>query len=232
VDKNAIELALSIKESLGAEIVVLSMGPPQAEEALREALAMGVDKAYLLTDMKFKGADTLATSYTLSLAIKNILKYMDANEKYLVICGVQAIDGDTGQVGPELAEELNIPHVTNVQKIQVEPDKIIAESVFRTEEIIVLETRLPALITVLKKINEPRFPTISGIVDSHDKKEVVYMNSKSLNAVGSRIGLDGSQTQVWRIFVPELKGERMKLSGTTEEMVKDLCQKLRDEKLL
>lgn len=232
VDKNAIELALNIKKRMGSRVIALSMGPPQAEEALREALAMGVDEAYLLTDKEFAGADTLATSYTLSIGIKKILEDSGNDKKYLVICGNQAIDGDTGQIGPELAEELNIPHITNVQRVQVDQEKIIAESVFRTEEIMVLKTKLPVLITVLKELNVPRFPTISGIVEAYDKKQIFYFDSKSLKADKSKIGLEGSQTQVWKIFIPEQKGDRIKLSGTIEDMVKDLCQRLKDDKIL
>ncbi|MFX1557957.1 MAG: electron transfer flavoprotein subunit beta/FixA family protein, partial [Promethearchaeota archaeon] len=113
-DKHAVELGLTIKENYGGKIFALSMGPPQAEEALREALAMGVDDAYLLTDRAFAGADTLATSHTLALGIKKLLLESNKDEKYIVICGTQAIDGDTAQVGPELAEELDIPQITYV----------------------------------------------------------------------------------------------------------------------
>ncbi|GAG83452.1 unnamed protein product, partial [marine sediment metagenome] len=131
-DKNAIELALTIKEELGAEVIAISMGPPQAKEVLREAFAMGVDKAFLLSDKAFAGADTLATSYTLALAIKKILKGSKDKSNYLVVVGAQAIDGDTGQVGPELAEELNIPQITYVQKFELKEDKIFVERIFRT----------------------------------------------------------------------------------------------------
>ncbi len=232
MDKNAIELALQLKEQFGAETIVISMGPPQAEEALREALAMGIDKAFLLSDRAFAGADTLATSYTLSMGIKKILKETKVDENYLVICGAQAIDGDTAQVGPELAEELGIPQITLVQKIEILDNKIIAESVFKTEEIMVLETKLPALITVLKELNVPRYPTISGIVEAYEQKSVQVLNAEDLNADKKKIGLDGSQTQVWKIFVPEQKGEHVLLSGTIEEMVQELCKKLKDDKVL
>lgn len=231
-DKNAIELAVSIKEKLGAEVMALSMGPPQAEEALREALAMGVNKAFLLTDKAFAGADTLATSYTLSLAIKKILKELKKDEKYIVICGSQAIDGDTGQVGPELAEELDIPQITYVQKFQIKGDKVIVERVFRTEEVVVIETDLPVLISVLSEINTPRYPTMSGIVDAYQKKEIHYLDAERLKADKAKIGLDGSMTQVWKIFIPERKGEHIILTGTTEEMVKNLCKNLKEDKIL
>ncbi|KKL53589.1 hypothetical protein LCGC14_2273920, partial [marine sediment metagenome] len=139
-DRNAIELALILKQIHDAEVFVLSMGPPQAEEVLREAIAMGADKGYLLTDRAFAGADTLATSYTLALAIKKIVNEDKPEEKYLVICGAQAIDGDTGQVPPELAEELGIPQITYVQNIDIINDKIVVERAFRITEIVVIET--------------------------------------------------------------------------------------------
>ncbi|NHI94714.1 MAG: electron transfer flavoprotein subunit beta/FixA family protein [Candidatus Lokiarchaeota archaeon] len=232
VDKNALELALYLKEiNEGIEIISISMGPPQAEEVLRESLAMGCDKAYLLTDRRFAGADTLATSHTLSLAIKTLIKN-SPNEKYLVICGNQAIDGDTAQVGPELAEELNIPQITYVQKVEVAGDKLIAESVFRADEMVILETKLPALITVLKELNIARFPTISGIMEAFDNKEVMYLNADDVKANNKKIGLDGSQTQVWKIFVPEQKGDFIRLSGSVEAMAKDLCKYLKEDKVL
>lgn len=232
MDKNSLELALKIKNEIGeSEIIAISMGPPQAGEVLREALAMGVDRAYLLTDRKFAGADTLATSHTLSLAIKKLLKELDS-KKFCVICGNQAIDGDTGQVGPELAEELSIPHITNVQKVEIKDNKLIVESLFRSEEIIVLEAKFPVLLAVLKDLNRPRFPKLSGIVDAFDQKEVVHWNAEDIEADEHMIGLNGSETQVWRIFIPEAKGEYIKFSGTIEEKVKTLCKYLKEDKLL
>ncbi|MFX0188612.1 MAG: electron transfer flavoprotein subunit beta/FixA family protein [Candidatus Hodarchaeota archaeon] len=230
MDKNGIELALEIKEKHGGGIIVLSMGPPQAEEVLREALAMGADKAYLLTDRAFAGADTLATSHTLALAINKILED-SKDKKYLVICGTQAIDGDTAQVGPELAEELGIPQITYVQKFEMSGDKIKVERVFRTEEVVIIETNLPALISVLKEINIPKYPTMAGIVDAYDKKKMVHLDANAVNADKSKIGLTGSQTEVWKIFMPERKGEHIKLSGTIEEMSRELCQKLKEDKI-
>jgi electron transfer flavoprotein beta subunit len=231
-DKNAIELALTIKEKHGAEIIAISMGPPQAEEVLREALAMGADKAFLLTDKAFAGADTLATSYTLSLAIKKLLKGSQEKRNYLVILGAQAIDGDTGQVGPELAEELDIPQITYVQKFELREENIIVERVFRTEEVVIIETEKPALISVLKEINNPRHPTLSGVVDAHRKKEVIHMNAEDLKPDKRKIGLSGSMTEVWKIFIPERKGEHIILRGSSEEIVKQLIDNLKKDKIL
>lgn len=230
-DKHAIELALKIKEQNGGEVIAISMGPPQAEQALREALSMGVDKAYLLTDRAFAGADTLATSHTLALAINKLLEE-SKQKKYLVICGTQAIDGDTAQVGPEIAEELGIPQITYVLNFKLEGEKIIVERAFRPEEVVIIETKLPALISVLKEINEPRYPGMKGIVDAYDKKQVVFWNSEDLKADSSEVGLNGSMTEVWKIFIPERKGEHIRLKGTIEEMSKELIINLKDDKVI
>lgn len=230
-DRNAIEIALMLKEKYTAEVIALSMGPPQAQEILRETLAMGADKAYLLTDRAFAGADTLATSYTLALAIKKVLSESDPEEKYLVICGAQAVDGDTGQVPPELAEELEIPQVAYVLNVELKNNKLIAERKFRAIEIVVIETNLPALISVLNDINEPRYPSMAGIMKAHNK-EIVHLDSAALNADPLKIGLNGSSTEVWKIFVPKRKGDRVILRGTIEEVVQKLCQNLKDDKVL
>jgi len=230
-DRNAIEIALTLKEKHATEVIGLTMGPPQAEEILRETLAMGADKAYLLTDRAFAGADTLATSYTLALAIKKILKESDPEEKYLVICGAQAVDGDTGQVPPELAEELEIPQVAYVLNVEIKENKLIAERKFRAVEIVVIETNLPALISVLNDINEPRYPSMAGIMKAHNL-EIEHMDAAALNADPSKIGLNGSVTEVWKIFIPERKGDRIILRGTIEEVVQKLCQNLKDDKVL
>jgi electron transfer flavoprotein beta subunit len=230
-DRNAIELALTLKEKHGAEVVVLSMGPPQAEEILREALAMGVDKGYLLTDRAFAGADTLATSYTLALAIEKIINESDSDQKYLVICGAQAIDGDTGQVPPELAEELGIPQIAYVLSVELNGDKIVAERKFRAVEIVVIETKLPALISVLNDINKPRYPSMAGIMKAHDDSKIIHFDAIALNADKSKIGLNGSNTEVWKIFSPERKGDHIILKGTLEEMVQKLIQNLKNDKI-
>ena len=230
-DRNAIELALMLKEKHESEVIALSMGPPQAEEILREVLAMGVDKGVLLTDRAFAGADTLATSYTLSLAIKKILKESNSEEKYLIICGAQAIDGDTGQVPPELAEELGIPQITYVLNIELSEDKIVVERKFRATEIVIIETQLPALISVLNDINKPRYPTMAGIMRAHEKASVIYLDSNTLTTDKSKIGLNGSMTEVWKIFAPERKGDHIILEGSTEEVVQKLCQHLKEDKI-
>jgi electron transfer flavoprotein beta subunit len=232
-DKHAVELGLSIKDQYGGEVIALSMGPPQAEEALREVLSMGVDEAYLLSDRAFAGADTLATSHTLALGIKKLLSESNKDDKYIVICGTQAIDGDTAQVGPELAEELDIPQITYVLNFQIkDKENIIVERAFRTEELVVIESKLPVLISVLKEINQPRSPTLKGIVDAYEKKKVRYLNAEDLKAEKDDIGLNGSMTEVWKIFIPERKGEHIILKGNIDDMVQELCSNLKEDKVI
>lgn len=230
-DRNAIELALMLKEKQEKEVIALSMGPPQAEEVLREAIAMGVDKGILLTDKAFAGADTLATSHTLALAIKKLLKESNSEEKYLIICGAQAIDGDTGQVPPELAEELGIPQITYAQDVELFDDKIIVERKFRATEIVIIETKLPALISVLTDINKPRYPSMSGIMKAYEKASVIHLDSKALNADNSKIGLNGSMTEVRKIFFPKRKVNPIMLEGSSEEVAQKLCQYLKEDKV-
>jgi electron transfer flavoprotein beta subunit len=230
-DKHAVELALTIKEKHGAEVIGLSMGPPQAEVALREILSMGVDKAYLLTDRAFAGADTLATSHTLGLGIKKLLSRND-KKNFIVICGTQAIDGDTAQVGPELAEELNIPQITYVLNFELKNDEVIVERAFRSEEVVQIKTKLPVLISVLKEINDPRTPGMKGIVDAYQKKEVIHLNAEDLGADKKELGLNGSMTEVWKIFIPKRKADKVVLTGTIDEMVKELCNNLHDDKVI
>jgi electron transfer flavoprotein beta subunit len=231
-DKHAVELALQIKEKHGGEVLAISMGPPQAEEALREVLAMGIDKGYLLTDRAFAGADTLATSHTLALAVKKILKDSGEKQNYIVICGVQAFDGDTAQVPPEMAEELGIPQITYVLNFELKGNKVFIERAFRKEELVVIETKLPVLVSVVKEINKPRNPSMQGIVDAYQKKQIISYNAEDLQAQKSEIGLNGSMTEVWKIFIPERKGEHIILSGSNDEMVQELVKNLKDDKII
>lgn len=224
-DKHAIEEALRLKEKFGGNVTVISMGPPQADDALREALAMGVDETILLCDRAFAGADTLATSYTLATAIQKIADYD------IVICGRQAIDGDTAQIGPQMAEYLGVPQVTYVRDVKIKGKKLIVERTLEDgyEKI---ETSLPALITVIKDLNKPRYPSVGGIVDAYREREVKIWTAKDIDADLSKIGLEGSPTQVKRTFAPEPKGEGEIISGTGEEAAKTLLQKLRDKNVI
>nr|WP_255711288.1 electron transfer flavoprotein subunit beta/FixA family protein [Pelosinus baikalensis] len=159
-DKNALEAALQLKDKHGGKVTVISMGPPQAKEALKECLAMGADKAILVSDRAFGGSDTLATSYTLAATIRKIGTYD------LIFCGKQAIDGDTAQVGPEIAEHLGIAQITYVAKIEVNGDTVSVEREYE-EGYGIIEGKLPLLISVVKSINEPRYSTIKGTMKAN-----------------------------------------------------------------
>ena len=220
-DTYALEEGIRLKERYGGTLNVISMGPPQAEQILRDAIASGADHAYLLSDRAFAGADTLATSYTLSVAISNQIKDCD-----MVICGKQSVDGDTGQVGPQLAETLGFSFVSYVDNIEdVTAGKMRARRM-TDEGHEVVETSLPAVISVVKGINVPRLPSLRGIMKA--KNAVIpVLNAQQIGADPSRIGLAGSATKVVRIFSPEKVCRGEKLAGDTEAQVDCLIAKLR-----
>jgi len=224
-DMYALEEGIRIKESKGGRVTVVSMGPPQAESALREAMSMGADTAILLSDKRFSGADTLATSYTLAQAVKKIGKYD------LIICGKQAIDGDTAQVGPEIAEVLAIPMVTYVRKIECIEEGMIRVQRMMEDGYEVIETALPALLTVVKEINIPRLPSLKGKMRARKEKILVW-NVDDLGGDPSKYGLQGSPTWVKKIFTPEERPAGKILSGDVSEMVSVLFKELRENKLL
>jgi electron transfer flavoprotein beta subunit len=220
-DLYAIEEGLRIKDKYGGVVTVLTMGPPQAESALREALAMGADRAILLTDRCFAGADTLATSRTLASAIQKINKFD------ILLFGKQAIDGDTAQVGPGVATHLGIPQITFVKKIEsLENDKIVAERMME-DGYDVIESSLPVVLTVVKEINEPRLPSLRGKINAK-KAEIITWNLDDLGIDEKIVGLNGSPTQVERIFTPELKKETQKWEGEPEQLAERLANKLRE----
>lgn len=239
-DMYAIEEALRIREQHGGKVTVITMGPPQAEEALRQALALGADEAVLLSDRAFAGADTLATSYTLAKAIEKLGGFD------LVICGKQAADGDTAQVGPEVAENLDLPHVTYVRKIEElslgSPDSdgdgsqgtpgFIRVQRMTEEGYEVIESPLPALITVVKEINEPRMPSIKGMLRAK-KAAITSWTAADLGVDASRVGLAGSPTRVIRVFTPEQRrGGEIIEGATVQEKVRTLVAKLKETHLV
>lgn len=239
-DMYAIEEALRIREQHGGKVTVITMGPPQAEEALRQALALGADEAVLLSDRAFAGADTLATSYTLAKAIEKLGGFD------LVICGKQAADGDTAQVGPEVAENLDLPHVTYVRKIEElslgSPDSdgsgsrgapgFIRVQRMTEEGYEVIESPLPALITVVKEINEPRMPSIKGMLRAK-KAAITSWTAADLGVDASRVGLAGSPTRVIRVFTPEQRRRGEIIEGATvQEKVRTLVAKLKETHLV
>ncbi len=224
-DKNALEEALRLKEAQGARVVVVSMGPPQAEDALREALAMGADEAILLTDRAFAGADTWATATALGYALKKIGDYD------LVLSGRQAIDGDTAQVGPQLAEFLKVPQVTYVRKFTVEGDSVSAERMLEDghEQI---QAKLPALLTIVKEANAPRYPHAAAIMTAYREQQVLRWGAKEIDADPEKLGLKGSPTQVKRSFSPPPKEPGQVLKGGPPEAAKDLVAILRGKNIV
>jgi electron transfer flavoprotein beta subunit len=220
-DEYAIEEALRIKERVGATVKVLTMGPPQAEEALRTAVAMGADEAYLVTDRAFAGSDTWATSYTLSSAIRTL------GDTHLIICGKQAIDGDTAQVGPGVAEMLGIPFVAWVRKVEEIDNNHIRVERLMEEGYDVVEMPLPGLITVVKEINEPRMASLKGKMRAK-KLEIVKLTAEGLRVDPQRIGLKGSPTQVLRSFVPQRKAGGEKLAGEVPVLVEKLVSAIKE----
>lgn len=224
-DKNALEAALQLKEKHGGKITVISMGPPQAKDALKECLAMGADEAILLSDRAFGGADTLASSHALATGIKKIGKFD------LIICGKQAIDGDTAQVGPEIAEHLGIAQITYAAKIEIEGNTVRVEQEHE-DEYERIEAQMPLVITVVKSINEPRFPTVRGTMKAN-RKEIPIWSAADVEADPNVIGLKGSPTQVKRIFTPKQRtqGEMIE-AETAQEAACMLIQKLSDAKII
>ena len=223
-DMHAIEAGLQIKEKVGGNIIVITMGPPQAETALRDAISMGADDTILLSNNAFAGSDTWATSYTLSRAIENI--GVD-----IIICGKQAIDGDTAQVGPEIAEFLNIPHVSYVRKIEDITQNSIRIQRLMDEGYDIVESSLPVLLTVVKELNKPRLPSLKGKMAAK-KAEIKKWGPSDINADEENLGLKGSPTQVKNIFAPEVRSDRKIFQGTPEEQVNALINELKGLKCL
>ncbi|MBI5789216.1 MAG: electron transfer flavoprotein subunit beta/FixA family protein [Candidatus Schekmanbacteria bacterium] len=219
-DTYALEEGVRIKERSGGEVTVLSMGPPQVQESLREAISLGADKAVLLSDRAFAGADTWATAYTLSAGIKKL------GTADLIICGKQAIDGDTAQVGPGMTEFLDIPFVAFVRKVEgIGNGKIKVERLM-DDGYEVVEMSLPALITVVKEINEPRLPSLKGKMRAKSAPITVY-NADDLGVDKQKCGLNGSPTKVDKIFTPPPRGGGQQLSGSASEVADKLAGLLR-----
>ncbi len=219
-DKHALEAALQIKEKNGAHITVISMGPPQAKEALREALCMGADEAILLTDRAFGGADTLATSKTLAAAIKTL-------DYDIIFGGRQAIDGDTAQVGPEIAEHLEIPQVTYVQDVEFDGNDLIVNRALEDGyELIKVQT--PCLLTAIEELNHPRYMNARLIFDTANK-EVKVMTSADLDVEANEIGLNGSPTKVKKSMTKEAKGAGEIVKDSVPEAVSYVLSKLKEK---
>ncbi len=223
-DENAVEAAVQLREAHGGKVTVLTMGPPQAEEALREALAMGADEAILLTDRALAGGDTWATAYVLSCAIRKL------GEFDMVICGKQAFDGDTGQVGPGLAENLGIPQATYTIDVSVEEGKCRVKRLLE-DRFEVVETTLPVLLTAVKQMNEPRRPSLRAVLASK-KKPIQTWNAEDIEADLTMCGLDGSPTNVVEVFAPVHERQAEILEGELEDVVGALVAKLREQHIV
>jgi electron transfer flavoprotein beta subunit len=220
-DLYAIEEALKLKEEQGGKITALSMGPPQVESALREAISMGVDEVILLTDRKFAGADTWATSLTLAEAIRKISNYD------LILFGQQAIDGDTAQVGPGVATHLELPQTCFVKEVEkIESGKMVVKRLME-DGFDRIEMSLPAVLTVVKDINTPRLPSLRGKRNAK-RAEIIIWNAEDLDLDENLIGLNGSPTQVVKIFSPELKKGGEKYELPADELVEILYNKLKE----
>ncbi|MEJ2696771.1 MAG: electron transfer flavoprotein subunit beta/FixA family protein [Candidatus Sulfobium sp.] len=223
-DLHAIEAGLQLKEITGGRLTAVTMGPPQAETSLREAISMGVDEGVLLTDRAFAGSDTWATAYTLARAVE----HLGAD---IVLCGKQAIDGDTAQVGPEMAEFLGVPHVAYVRKIQDVGEKGIVVQRLMDDGFDVVESSLPVLLTVVRELNTPRMPSLKGKMVA--KKAVIRkLTLSDIGAEEDSVGLKGSPTQVRNIFAPEAKKDRKIIEGSNEEKVEALVHALMESKCL
>lgn len=222
-DKNALEEALILKDNTGAKVTVISMGPPQAEKALREALAMGADDAILITDRAFAGADTLATSNALAGALRKL-------DYDIIFAGRQAIDGDTAQVGPEIAEHLGIPQVTYVEKVEADGDKLkvrrALEDGYET-----ISVKMPILLTAIKELNTPRYMNMKNIFGAY-KKEMKIWTANDIDVDKSLLGLSGSPTRVKKSMTKEAKGAGELVNKPAKEAAAYAVSKLKQKHLI
>ncbi len=220
-DKNALEAALVLKEKHGGKVTVISMGPPQVEESLREALGMGVDEAVQLSDKAFAGADCWATSHTLALAVKKL------SGADLVLLGVEAMDGNTAQVGPELAEALGLPILSYALSIDVD-GKAVKVTQKLGDVVRVLEADLPAVITVEKEANEPRVAPMDCVLEACEK-DVPVWKAETIGADEENCGLKGSPTRLRKIFSPKVtRGQVELFSGSLDEVAEKFVAKLKE----
>ena len=226
-DMNAVEAALKLKDDTGCKVVVVTMGPPPAEGMLREIMAMGADEAYLISGREFGGSDTYATSQIIAAGLDTI----GIEKDDIVMCGRQAIDGDTAQVGPQIAEKLHLPQITYAADIQKKGDKLTVKRMLE-DGYMMLTTQTPCLITCIKELNEPRYMTVSGIFETYSKPMTVldYEALKDHPLIdATTIGLKGSPTNILTSFTPPQKGAGQMLEGndmkTCEQMAGILAEK-------
>ena len=220
-DTYAIEEGVRLKERFGGKVTVITMGPPQAENALKEAISLGCDEAILISDRKFAGSDTWATSYTVSRAIKKLGAFD------IIICGKQASDGDTAQVGPGISTHLEIPQVTYVKKIEEISDNKAKVERMTEEGYDIIGTPLPCLFTVVKEINSPRLPSLKGMMRAKSAK-ITKWTADDIKADPKNIGLDGSPTRVVKIFTPPPRKGGEMLEGDAADVSRELAELLKD----
>jgi electron transfer flavoprotein beta subunit len=225
-DLFALETALKLKEQNGGHVKVISMGPPQALEVIREAFMMGADDGLLVSDRKFAGADVLATSYTLSQGIRKM------GDFDIIITGKQTTDGDTAQVGPEIAEYLEIPHIANVLKILEVTDKDITLEMDMPDTIDVVKVKFPCLISVEKDIHQPRLPSFKRKIETKDRQIRIICLNDMEDKDEKRYGLSGSPTQVERIFPPDENADKETWEGKGEELADRISEKLKELKFI
>ncbi len=218
-DKNALEEAIGLKEKMGAEVVVLTASSEDAKMALREALAMGADKAYLVSDSSFENSDTLATSYILAEAVKKI------GDFDLIFCGEASVDSYSAQVGPRLAERLNVPQLTYARKLSLDRDSVIVERTLE-DRYEVVKAKMPALVTVTGEINEPRIPSLMAIMKA-SKKEIVTWSAEDLNISKGKVGETGSAIHVTEVLAPKVERKRVLIKGeSAAEVAEELAKAL------
>jgi len=226
-DRHALEAAIFLKEDLAGKVTAVSMGPPQAIDAISEALGMGADKGILLSDRAFAGADTWATSFTLGKAIEKIGRYD------LILCGRQAIDGDTAQIGPQVAEYLGIPHVSYVCEIEKTRKKSMVVKRRLEDGYERVQCTLPALMTVIGELNRPRYPVVGELISAcQEKAPILLWNAADIGVQTRDVGLEGSLTHVIKTFSPKFKREGQILQGDTKAAVESLVGKLKENRLI
>jgi len=224
-DKAGLEAALRLKDQYGARVIVVSMGPMQADDALREALAMGADEAFLVSDRAFGGADTWATSSTLASAIRKI---GDLAEVDLIITGRQAIDGDTAQVGPQIAEHLGLANISYAEELKVEGNAVIVKRQFE-DRYHMIKAAFPCLVTALSELNVPRYMTPGGIMDAYRNKKVTIFSRADLDVEEGNIGLKGSPTRVFKSFTKAVKGKGTVIRLDAAESADWLVERLQEK---
>ena len=220
-DMNAVEAALKLKDETGCEVIVVTMGPPPAASMLRELMAMGADEAVLVSAREFGGSDTYATSQILAAAIDTI----GVEDDDIVMCGRQAIDGDTAQVGPQIGEKLHLPQITYAADIKVEGETVTVQRMLE-DGYMTIKTQTPCLLTCIKELNKPRYMNMNGILATYSKPLDVYDYEKLKDHPlidASTIGLKGSPTNIFKSFTPPQKGVGVMLQGDGKETCEELA---------